>query len=278
VSFDLRALKIYIDGSCRRNPGGAGGFAARIEYPFGWDRPDELLECRGFLGTTNNRMELEPCVFAHEWVLECGIGLGVDHFQIVTDSEYVYDGYYWAVGWSKGGWRNTFGRPVGNIGQWKALIRLRRKIGYRVRVEMRLITGKSTPIARDVDQDAKAASLVPSEVDRGFQAGNVGWSRNRTRAAARMFPSAGDEPIIRVYGTEVVRRSEQKVKFQTFCEERRDFFDKYYAYADSALGNALHRQHVYRVRMNNVPQYPRIEEIIEELQESDLVNQSVSIG
>jgi aquaporin Z len=34
VSFDLRALKIYIDGSCRKNPGGAGGFAARIEYPF----------------------------------------------------------------------------------------------------------------------------------------------------------------------------------------------------------------------------------------------------
>jgi len=54
VSFDLRALKIYIDGSCRKNPGGAGGFAARIEYPFGWDLPDELIDYTGYFETNNN--------------------------------------------------------------------------------------------------------------------------------------------------------------------------------------------------------------------------------
>jgi hypothetical protein len=129
-----------------------------------------------------------------------------------------------------------------------------------------------------VDRDAKAASLLPSEVDRGFQAGNVGWSKNNTGAASRMFPAAGDELVIRVYGTRVVRRDEQRVKFQTFCEDTQDFFDKYHAYCDAPIGNALHRQHVYRVRMNDVPQYPRIEEIIEELQESDLVHQSVGTG
>jgi ribonuclease HI len=278
VSFDLRALKLYVDGSCRGNPGGAGGFAVRIEFPFDWGRPDMLLESRGFIGTNNNRMELEPCIFAHEWMLEGGMSLGVAHFQIVTDSEYVYGNYNRAVGWSKNGWRNFIGRPLDNIDQWKILLRLRRKIGCRVRVEMKLIEGKSTPIAKAVDRDAKAASLVPFRVDRGFRGGKVGWSRNSVGGSSRMFPAAGGELVIRVYGTAVVRRDEQKVKFQTFCEERRHFFEKYRAYAGSAVGNALHRQHVYRVRMNDVPQYPRIEEILEELQESKLVRSGASVG
>lgn len=278
VSFDLRALKIYIDGSCRKNPGGAGGFAARIEFPFDWGRPDELLEYRGYFDTTNNRMEVEPCIFAHEWVLESGIALGVSHFQIVTDSKYVYENYNRSVGWSRNGWRNFYGRPLNNIDQWKALLRLRRKIGYRVRVEMRLIEGKSTPITRAVDRDAKVASQLPTQVDRGFQAGKIGRSKNNTGKAARMFPAAGEELVIRIYKTESVNRGEQKIKFQTFSEEKLDFFDKYMAYADSSIGNELHRQNVYRVRMNDVPQYPQIEEILEELEEPDLVGQGGIIG
>jgi len=39
ASFGLRALKIYIDDSCRKNPDGPGSFAARIEYPFEWVSP-----------------------------------------------------------------------------------------------------------------------------------------------------------------------------------------------------------------------------------------------
>jgi ribonuclease HI len=273
VSFNLRALKIYIDGSCRKNPGGTGGFAARIEFPFDWDRLDEPLEYRGYFETTNNRMEVEPCIFAHEWVLECGIALGVSHFQIVTDSKYVYENYNRSVGWSRNGWRNFYGRPLDNIDQWKALLRLRRKIGYRVRVEMKLIDGKSTPITKAVDRDAKIASQLPTQVDLGFQPGKIGRSKNNTGKAARMFPAAGEELVIRIYKTESVNRGEQKIKFQTFSEEKLDFFDKYMAYADSLIGNELHRQNVYRVRMNDVPQYPQIEEILEELEEPDLVSQ-----
>jgi len=99
VSFDLRALKIYIDGSCRKNPGGSGGFAARIEYPFDLNRPDEPLEYRGFFETSNNRMELTACLFAHEWILDQGDGLGVQHVQVVTDSKYVYENYNRSIGW-----------------------------------------------------------------------------------------------------------------------------------------------------------------------------------
>ncbi|HVS73982.1 MAG TPA: RNase H family protein [Candidatus Acidoferrales bacterium] len=278
MSFDLRALKIYIDGSCRKNPGGTGGFAARIEFPFDWDRPEELLEYRGYFETTNQRMEVEPCIFGHEWILECGIDLGVRHFQIITDSKYLYENYSRSVCWSRNGWRSFYGRPLDNVDQWKALLRLRRRIGYRVRVEMKLIQGKSTPMAKAVDRDARAASLLPTKIDRGFRAGKIGRSKNNTGKAARMFPAARDELVIRIYGTKRVRRDEQKVKFQTYSEEKRDFFEKYQAYADSSIGNALHRQNIYRVRMNDIPQYPRIEEILAKLEESELIGQIVITG
>jgi ribonuclease HI len=267
VSFDLRALKIHIDGSCRKNPGGAGGFAARIEFPFDWDCPDELLESRGYFGTTNNRMEVQACIFAHEWILQNGIDSSVGHFQIITDSKYVVENYNRSLGWSRNGWRNFCGRPLDNIDQWKALLRLRRKIGYRVRVEVKWIEGKSTPITKSVDRDAKGASLQPSQMDRGFRTGKVGRSRNNTGKAAKMFPAAGEELVIRIYQTALVKRDEQKIKFQTFSQAKQDFFDKYLAYADSSIGNALHRHHIYRVRMNTVSQYPRIEQILEELAE-----------
>jgi ribonuclease HI len=269
--MDLQALKIYIDGSCRKNPGGNGGFAARIEFPFFWNQPDEPLDYRGYFETTNNRMELEACIFAHEWILDKGLNLEVKHFQIVTDSKYVCDNYSRSIGWSQNGWAGAFGRPLENIDQWKDLLRLRRKVGYRVRVEVKLILGKSTPITKAVDRDAKAARDLPTATDRGFRSGKIGRSKNSTGKAAKMFPAAGEELVIRVYQTMCAGRNMQRIKFQTFSETNKDFFDKYFAYADPATGNALHRQHVYRVRMNDVPQYPKIEQILEELAEADLL-------
>jgi ribonuclease HI len=275
VSFDLRALKVYIDGSCRDNPGGSGGFAARVEYPFDRDRPDELLDYCGYFATNNNRMELKACLFAHEWILEQGDALGVQHVQVVTDSMYVYDNYNRSIGWSRNGWRNFHDRPVDNIDLWKDLLRARRKLGSRVRVEMKFIPGKSTPITKAVDRDAKTASTLPSRVDRGFRSGKVGRSKNNVGRAAKMFPATGEELVIRIYQTLPVRRDIQKIKFQTYSEEKRDFFEKYMAYAGSKIGNTLHRQHVYRVRMNNVPQFPRVETILEELEEEHLLLQDV---
>lgn len=275
MSFDLRALKMYIDGSCRKNPGGAGGFAARIEYPFEWELPDELVDYAGYFETNNNRMELRACVFAHEWVLDQGEDLGVQHVQVITDSKYVFDNYSRALGWSANGWRNFHGRPLENIDLWKNLLRARRKLGFRIRVEVKLIAGKSTPITKVVDKDAKAAAALPTEVDRGFRAGKIGRAKNNRGKASKLFPAAGQEITIRVYQTLPVRREEQKIKFELYSAQAKDFVEKFVAYADASLGNVLHRQHTYVVRLNDVSEYPRILEIVGEVKESDLVEAAV---
>ena len=98
--FNPHALKIYVDGNCWENPGGAGGFAARVEYPSDWLREDEVIQCAGYYETTNNRMELRACIFAHEWALERIDRLGVQRFQVVTVLDFMLgmDTHAWPAG------------------------------------------------------------------------------------------------------------------------------------------------------------------------------------
>lgn len=96
-------------------------------------------------------------------------------------------------------------------------------------------------------------------------------ARRTTQETAKLFSAAGQQITIRVYQTGTIRRDEQKIKFQLYSPEKHDFFDKFVAYAAAAVGNELHRQHSYVVRMNYVPEYPRILEIVAEVKGSDLV-------
>lgn len=271
MSFDPHALKIYVDGNCWKNPGGSGGFAARVEYPFDMDREDDFVGCRGFLETNSNRMELRACIFAHEWAQENIDRLGVQRIQVITDSTYVHDGYSWVIGWSQNDYCSSVGRPIKNEGLWKDLMRLRRNLARRVRIEVKLIARRSNVAAIEVDRGAKAAGKTPTHIDRGFPKGKIGRPKNKSKQAARLYPAAGQKPIIRIYKSDRVRRDVQLFKFEVYDEDKRDFFEKFEAYTNAAVGNELHRQNVYHVRVNEVCRYPQILEILAKLKESDLV-------
>lgn len=274
MSFDPHALKLYVDGSCAKNPGGSGGFAAWIEFPIDWRRPDEELQYAGYFSTNSVRMEIEACIFAHEWVGDKGRLLDVQRFQIVTDSTHVFENYNRAPCWSQNRWRNVYGRPVENKDLWKKLLSIRRSL--KVRVDVVWTKGKKSPILKAVDRSAKLAAKTPTEIDWGFKSGKVGRSKNRVAGAAKMFPAAGREVIIRIYQTLSVRRDEHKVKFQLYSDEKSGFFEKYFAYADAVVGNRLHRHHIYLVRMNDVMQYPRIEGISAEISSDELVKEEAA--
>lgn len=278
MSFDPHALKIYVDGNCWKNPGGSGGFAARVEYPFDLDREDDLVEYRGFIETNSNRMELRACIFAHDWAHENIDRLRVQRIQVVTDSIYVHDGYSWVVRWSQNDYCSSVGRPIKNEGLWKDLMRLRRNLVRRVHIEVKLIPRRSNDAAKEVDRRAKAAGKRPTEIDRGFPKGKIGRPKNKSRGAASLYPAAGQTPIIRIYKSDRVRRDVQLFRFELYDEGKKDFFEKFEAYTDAAIGNELHRQNVYHVRMNEIPRYPQILEILAKLKESDLVPQKAIAG
>jgi ribonuclease HI len=94
--------------------------------------------------------------FCTEWVWKNIQELRVRRIQVFSDSKYVYDGYRWVRRWCQNDYRNSDGRPIRNDDLWKGLMRLKRKLASRVRIELRLLEGKSTPITKAVDKDAKA--------------------------------------------------------------------------------------------------------------------------
>jgi ribonuclease HI len=125
---DPHALKLYIDGNCYRNPGGAGAIACVCHFPDDWNREDEIVFDEGFHETTNNRMELRACVEALEYVAKHGRTLGVSRVIIVTDSIYVHEHYQRADEWRANGWKTSSGRPVENPDLWKQFLTARGKV------------------------------------------------------------------------------------------------------------------------------------------------------
>ena len=105
---------IHTDGSCLRNPGGAGGWAAVIETTATGAVEEKS---GGAPETTNNRMELTAALMALSAVPE---GARV---ALYTDSQYLKNAFtkFWLPAWKKRGWKKADGEPVLNQDLWVQL-------------------------------------------------------------------------------------------------------------------------------------------------------------
>ena len=105
---------IHTDGSCLRNPGGAGGWAAVIETTATGAVEEKS---GGDPETTNNRMELTAALMALRAVPE---GARV---ALYTDSQYLKNAFtkFWLPAWKKRGWKKADGEPVLNQDLWVQL-------------------------------------------------------------------------------------------------------------------------------------------------------------
>ena len=111
-------VKIYTDGAARGNPDGPGGYGAILEYvdTKGTLHTKELS--RGYVRTTNNRMELTAVIKALQLLKEpCEVNL-------TTDSKYVCDAVNkgWVYGWKKKGWIKSDKKPALNVDLWEKLL------------------------------------------------------------------------------------------------------------------------------------------------------------
>ncbi len=106
----MKHVSIYVDGSCRGNPG-PGGWAALLRYQ---DREKEISG--GELDTTNNRMELKAAIESLSVLKEA---CKIDFF---TDSQYVQKGItLWLPSWKNKQWRSAGNKPVKNVDLWQKL-------------------------------------------------------------------------------------------------------------------------------------------------------------
>jgi ribonuclease HI len=106
----MKKVIMYTDGSCLGNPG-PGGYGALLIF----GKHQKSLK-KGFIHTTNNRMELmAPIAGLNALSEKCSIDL-------YTDSQYVKNGInQWITGWKKNNWRTSAKKPVKNVDLWKAL-------------------------------------------------------------------------------------------------------------------------------------------------------------
>jgi ribonuclease HI len=262
MQLDPRAVHVYTDGSCYRNPGGMSGCAAIVQYPDDLDQSDEQILDFGCAESSNNRMELLACTRALQWIRQNAPWPGVARVQVITDSQYVKENIPRAIEWRKNDWRNSHGEPRENWQLWKEFLSAYQKVGIRVSFEWTL--GKKSPILNQIDRAAKkAAKRGGSDVDRGYRPGTVAHSM--VKGAATRFEAKGQSMVIRPYRKHVMRGGENKIRFDVYLEQSGSYSQSCYAYSSAELAAELHRQHGYRVRFNEEPHYPKVLEIIEEV-------------
>jgi ribonuclease HI len=261
--YDSNALKLYVDGSALKNPGGPGGIAGIAEFPENLNRGNEVIFEEGYVATTNNRMELRACIRAFEYARASTSTLKCQRIVVISDSLYVNENHHRAPYWKKNAWRNADGKPVENSELWNELLLLRPKV--RTVTEIQWVKGKSAPILKEVDRRAKAAAQNPTNVDHGFRGGKVARSKIPGRSASTPFAARGQESVINVYRKKLVGRQEDKIYFDLFSESDQAYAAKHHAFTSAEIAHELHRSHRYRVRFNDNPKHPMIEKIIEEL-------------
>ncbi len=108
----MKKVDIYTDGACSGNPG-AGGYGIVMIY-----NGIRKEVNKGFIKTTNNRMELMAVVDALSLLKQpCVV-------ELYSDSKYVVDAINkgWIKGWQAKGWKNSKKEPVKNIDLWNKLI------------------------------------------------------------------------------------------------------------------------------------------------------------
>jgi len=103
-------IEVYTDGACSGNPGYGGyGIVCVIK--------DEIIATysKGYIFTTNNRMELMAVL--HAMKLYEGMPI-----RLWSDSQYVVNGVkYWLKSWVKNEWCKSDGTPIKNKDLWQAI-------------------------------------------------------------------------------------------------------------------------------------------------------------
>lgn len=110
----MKEVLLFTDGACSGNPG-KGGYGAILKYGL-----FEKEMSRGFVSTTNNRMELLAAIVGLEALKEpCKVDL-------YSDSKYLVDAVNkgWVYNWKKNGWKKSDKKSALNVDLWERLLSL----------------------------------------------------------------------------------------------------------------------------------------------------------
>ena len=113
----MKHVDLYTDGACSGNPG-VGGYGAILIF-----KGIEKEISKGFLSTTNNRMEISAVIAGLEMLKErCDV-------TVYSDSAYTVNAFNQGWIWTriKNDWKKADGKDVSNPDLWKHLLTLTNK-------------------------------------------------------------------------------------------------------------------------------------------------------
>jgi ribonuclease HI len=270
---DDKALIIYTDGSCLAKPR-RGGYAYRLVAidPEGHEVIEDY-SFPGFLGATNNQMELMACAEALKHVAGRRPPIPRDWYEkvvIYTDSTYVLDGVYPAeIAWPTNGWLTRDGDPVLNPDLWIDLVREKqraRRVGFR-RVEGH----KSNPhnkavdkLAKDAAQRVRAGGALPKRL---MPAAPIVRRRTSTRKTDPLsVVMRGQTETVRIVAARPIPGQQHHAyKYEIVRQDSPDFeaVDDAFALNEHA---AMRPGHCYEVRFAGQGEGRWIREVIREIQ------------
>lgn len=262
---DDNALVIYTDGSCLQKPR-RGGYAYRlVTVDSAGDDVTVDYSGPGFVGATNNEMELWACVEALKHLAGRRPPVPREAYEkvvVYTDSMYVYEGVPRAASvWPRSGWMTSEGEPVMSPDLWKELTRLRQQLG---RVEFRKVTAhKSNPHNKAVDKLAKQSARQANREMISPPTARRKTSPRRTEA--RGIRMRGQTETIRIVARRNIRgRPHHLYKYEVVSKDSPDFEAVDDAFARDGKVE-LRPLHVYEVRLAEVGKGRWIEEVLREL-------------
>ncbi len=262
---DDNALVIYTDGSCLPRPR-RGGYAFRL-VTVGDDGHEVVQDFNppGFVGATNNEMELMACVEALKLVGGRRSPVPRSSYEKVvlyTDSRYVHENVFQAeCVWPQTGWLTREQEPVLHPEMWRDLIRYKQRLG---RVEIRKVKAhKTNPHNKAVDKLAKESARLATQ--RLLSPPIVRRKTSPQRTEARSVAMRGQTEIIRVVTARDIRRSPNHVyKYEVVAPESPNFLSVDEVFARDGEVN-MRPHHTYEVRFADAGRGRWIAEVVREI-------------
>lgn len=143
-------IEVYVDGSCRGNPGPGGWGAVVVEN-------GKIINAYSMRDgyTTNNRMEMSAILWA-------AAGYGDLNPVVYSDSAYAVNTFNtWMWNWKNNGWRRAMNQPIENLDLVRKYDELIQK-GYRI--DLRKVAGHSGVKYNEIADGLATGRIKPEEV------------------------------------------------------------------------------------------------------------------
>lgn len=261
---DEYTLYIYTDGSTFYKPRKSGvGIVFKYNDENGEEKIHEL-DNAGYKGGTIIQMEIKACTIALIEARKNTLFSEYRNIVIYSDSQFVIDNYTRAEHiWSRNKWTLKGGAPVDNVSIWKEFLDAKKKLGKPV--EIQKIKGHSKNIYnKRADKLAKISAKSP--FNKPPQVTQVAKKFSQKYTEKGVVKMRGQTMWIHI----IQRKYFHEHKIDQYRYEVMNKDSEYYECVDWIFSEIhLKRNHIYKVKVNEDNNYPKVEKVSEEINRRD---------